>query len=160
MTGKGTRAGLLAAVVLLGLAAPAVACVVPQGAEAAAARLLDGVNLARARAGLRGLRPASGLQRAAQAHACDNARTGRLTHTGSDGSAPADRIRRAGYRPALTSENVAVGYRTPAAVVDGWMGSRPHRRNILSARATEVGFGLARGADGRLHWVMKAAVPR
>lgn len=39
------------------------------------------------------------------------------------------------------AENVAHGYRTPAAVVSAWMNSRGHRANILNGRYTEIGVG-------------------
>ena len=42
-------------------------------------------------------------------------------------------------------ENIAKGYRSPAAVVRGWMHSKGHRANILSRRFTHLGVGVCRG---------------
>ncbi len=43
------------------------------------------------------------------------------------------------YRSA--GENIAKGYATPQAVVNGWMNSSGHRANILNARYTHIGVG-------------------
>ena len=40
-----------------------------------------------------------------------------------------------------TGENIAAGYPTAAAVMDGWMNSPGHRANILKQNATHVGVG-------------------
>ncbi len=47
------------------------------------------------------------------------------------------------YRAA--AENIAMGYRTAEAVVDGWMNSPGHRANILSDKYTEIGVGHVDG---------------
>jgi uncharacterized protein YkwD len=43
------------------------------------------------------------------------------------------------YRAA--GENIAMGYTTPEAVMNGWMNSSGHRANILSANFTLIGVG-------------------
>ena len=43
------------------------------------------------------------------------------------------------YRTA--GENIARGYATPQAVVNGWMNSSGHRANILNASYTQIGVG-------------------
>ena len=43
------------------------------------------------------------------------------------------------YRSA--GENIAKGYSTPQAVVNGWMNSSGHRANILNANYTHIGVG-------------------
>ena len=45
-------------------------------------------------------------------------------------------------------ENIAKGYRSPAAVVRGWMHSKGHRANILSPKFTHLCVGVCRG-----YWV-------
>ena len=52
------------------------------------------------------------LTAAAQAHADDMAAHQKMTHDGSDGSTPSDRIKRQGYQFQNEGENVAEGYRT------------------------------------------------
>lgn len=51
------------------------------------------------------------------------------------------------YRSA--GENIARGYSTPQAVVNGWMNSPGHRANILNSGYTRIGVGYV--ADGN-YW--------
>ncbi len=136
------------------LALPAVACVVPLGGDMLRSEALMLINQERSRAGLAALRPSPVLDRAAQRHACDNAAHNRMSHTGSDGSHFGERIRQAGYSYRRATENVALGYNDGASVVAAWMRSPGHRQNVLDRGTQETGLGLARGRDGRLHWVM------
>ena len=41
-------------------------------------------------------------------------------------------------------ENIAAGYQTPAAVVEGWMNSEGHRANILNPDFTTIGIGCVK----------------
>lgn len=49
------------------------------------------------------------------------------------------------YRSA--GENIARGYATPQAVVNGWMNSSGHRANILNANFTHIGVGYVAGGN-------------
>lgn len=91
------------------------------------------------------------LRQAARLHSADMAAGGFLSHTGSDGSSAGDRMRAAGYDAPL-SENLARGFGSAREVVQGWLGSREQRRNILDCDARAVGVGVAVGADGRPYW--------
>lgn len=53
----------------------------------------------------------------------------------------------------MNSENIAVGYYTPAAVMSGWMDSDGHRANILRSTARSIGVGCFKQKDGRWFWV-------
>ncbi len=81
------------------------------------------------------------LQGAAQSHADDLARTGGLSHTGSDGSTLTDRVARAGYTACLSAENIASGQADIRSTIADWMASPGHRANILNAQVTQFGFG-------------------
>ncbi|WJK40023.1 CAP domain-containing protein [Solwaraspora sp. WMMA2056] len=91
------------------------------------------------------------LSEASRLHSEDQAATDNMSHEGSDGSSPWERAERAGYDNAI-GENVAAGYPTAAAVMDGWMNSAGHRANILNCDAVAMGVGTARSADGTLYW--------
>ena len=93
----------------------------------------------------------SRLATAARLHSADQAAHNEMSHTGSDGSSPWARARRAGYQQAI-GENVAVGYRTPEAVMTGWMNSPGHRANILNCDARAIGVGVAAARNGTLYW--------
>lgn len=58
-------------------------------------------------------------------------------------------IRDFGISYKAYGENIAQGYRTPQAVVTGWMNSSGHRANILNASFTQIGVGYV--ADGN-YW--------
>jgi uncharacterized protein YkwD len=91
------------------------------------------------------------LREAARRHSADMA-TGRfLKHTGSDGSSAADRMKDAGYDKPL-SENLARGFGSARAVVEGWLGSREQRRNMLDCKAQAIGVGVAVDASGTPYW--------
>ncbi|MFG2602352.1 CAP domain-containing protein [Streptomyces sp. NPDC048514] len=112
-------------------------------ASGTTARILQLVNAERAKAGCQDLTLNAELTKAAQAHSADMAAHQNMSHTGSDGSAPGDRITRAGYTWSSYGENVAYGYSTAEQVMSGWMSSPGHRANILNCSFKEIGVGLA-----------------
>ncbi|MGW5851070.1 CAP domain-containing protein [Streptomyces sp. NPDC055254] len=112
----------------------------PSGAQA---EVLALVNKERAAAGCSALTVNAKLTKAAQDHSADMAAHSNMSHTGSDGSDPGGRITRAGYVWRTYGENVAYGYSTPAKVMEGWMNSPGHKRNILDCSYKEIGIGLA-----------------
>ncbi len=112
--------------------------------------MLEAVNAQREERGLRPLALDARLTRAATVQARDLERTGRLDHRGSDGSTPGDRADRAGYRWSNIAENLAESRSTsPRAVVDQWMRSRDHRKNVLNAAYRDLGVAH----EGRI-WVI------
>ena len=121
--------------------------------------VVEEVNAVRASQGLPPLRPDDALTRAALAHAADQARAARMTHKGSDGTDVGQRLVRAGYDYARAKEAVAVGWGKPRNVTRGWWYSPDHRATLLHHPASEVGVGVARGADGRAYWTLIVAEP-
>ena len=109
-------------------------------------------NEARAESGLPPLARDEGLARAAQAHAEENAARGVLDHGSPDPTrdTPLERIGLAGVALVEVGENLALEPRSDVVnlVVQGWMGSPPHRANLLDPDFTHVGFGAASGAGG------------
>ncbi|RMF02403.1 MAG: CAP domain-containing protein [Alphaproteobacteria bacterium] len=101
------------------------------------------------------------LTRAAQAHARDLASHDRISHKGSDGSDPWQRVRRAGYEPRLAAENVGVGQRSIAEVIRGWQNSPGHNRNLLLPDATQMGIALVTDSRTRYgtFWTLVLASP-
>lgn len=94
------------------------------------------------------------LRQAARCHSADMGENNFFSHTGSDGSDPGARIRRAGYAPRTWGENIAAGYSTVTDVVQGWMDSPGHCRNIMndSFNETGVGYGNYPGTMYRHYW--------
>ncbi|GAB2968854.1 hypothetical protein GCM10023080_034870 [Streptomyces pseudoechinosporeus] len=112
-------------------------------ASGATARIVQLVNAERSKAGCSPVTLNAVLTKAAQAHSKDMAAHRNMSHTGSDGSSPGDRITRAGYSWSTYGENVAYGYATPEQVMAGWMSSPGHKANILNCAFKEIGVGLA-----------------
>ena len=110
------------------------------------------INKRRAKAGLRSVRANGRLRQAALGHSQDMVRRGYFKHTSPSGKTFVDRIIATGYtRPArrwLLGENLIWGRgteSTPQAMVNRWMGSPPHRANLLRARFREIGVAAVRG---------------
>ncbi|MCS6909199.1 MAG: CAP domain-containing protein [Anaerolineales bacterium] len=106
-----------------------------------AAEVVALTNQHRVAAGCAPLTINSRLMAAAQLHSEDMALHDFLSHTGSNGSSPWDRMRAQGYNFSHAAENIAAGYPTPASVMDGWMNSPGHRTNILNCDLREIGVG-------------------
>ena len=95
------------------------------------------------------------LLSAARAHAEQFARTGRISHEGSDGSTPAQRVTAAGYVTSV-GKNVAAGQTSPEEVVTAWMKPEPHRRSLLNPRFTAAAVATidAPATRWETYWVM------
>lgn len=126
-------------------------------------RVVSAVNRRRETRGLTPLEADPRLHRAAQQHAEAMLREGFYSHVGADGSTVRERLAVAGYEARRAAENIARGLFTAEEVVERWMNSPSHRRNILDARFRHVGVGLAFGptADGlgEVDWVQVFGTP-
>lgn len=118
-------------------------------------RVIELTNDARRQAGCQALVHNDQLRKAAYLHSKDMSDNDYFSHTGRDGSSPGDRISRQGYQFRGWAENIAWGYRTPEAVVEGWMNSSGHRSNILNCSFTEIGVGFHNN-----YWTQNFGVPR
>lgn len=102
-------------------------------------------NEERAKYGLAELKISSDLCEIAQDHAEDMYENNIFSHTFSNGDTIEDRVK--GEYSCL-GENIAKGYTSAEAVVEGWMNSEGHRANILNEAFTEIGIGYQNG-----YWV-------
>ncbi|MFP5488841.1 MAG: CAP domain-containing protein [Acidimicrobiia bacterium] len=123
-----------------------------------AAEVVRLANLQRVAAGRPPLTVHPAVTNAAMGHSLDQAAMQRMSHIGSDGADGGDRLTRAGFTWGAWGENVAVGQRTPDAVVRAWMDSAGHRANILQDMFTTIGVGVATDADGTRYWTMMLAL--
>jgi uncharacterized protein YkwD len=105
-------------------------------------RARDLINQYRAEHGLKPLKLNPALTDAAKAHSRDLAKWDRISHYGSDGSNPWDRVKRTGYKPRLAAENVGTGQISFNEVLKGWKESPGHNKNLLLADAREMGLAL------------------
>lgn len=97
------------------------------------------VNEERAKEGLSALKTNDAIGRAAQVRADELLQL--FDHTRPDGRSCFTALGEAGVRYRTAGENIAMGYPTPEAVVNGWMNSSGHRANILNASFTTIGVG-------------------
>lgn len=100
------------------------------------------INQYRQEKGLRPLRLNADLTKAAKAHSRDLAKWDRISHYGSDGSNPWDRVKRTGYKARLAAENVGTGQISFKEVMRGWKKSPGHNKNLLLADAEHMGIAL------------------
>lgn len=136
-----------------------------------AQRMLTLVNEARALprrcgdkpfASARPVRWSSLLEGAASLHATDMAENNYFSHGGRDGSTPARRVTRAGYRYRVTGENIAAGQLSPEDAVQGWIHSPTHCANLMNGLFTEMGVALSVNRASRMgvYWVQIFGTPR
>ncbi len=91
------------------------------------------------------------LDKAAERYAEFLAKSGKFAHD-ADGKKPADRVKIAGYRFCQVAENLASaldsrGFESKALalqMVEGWINSPGHRKNLLAPHVNEIGVGVAR----------------
>jgi uncharacterized protein YkwD len=102
------------------------------------------------------------LDNAALVHSQDMAAHGYMDHTGRDGSSPADRITRTGYKWRMVGENLASGIMTPEDAVAGWLQSPHHCVNLMTARFTEMGiaFAVNPSTDAGVYWTQTFGTTR
>ena len=60
-----------------------------------------------------------------------------------------------GIHFSAAGENIAMGQRTPAEVMNAWMNSPGHRANILSPSYDQIGVGLAKNSNGSPYWTQQ-----
>jgi uncharacterized protein YkwD len=94
------------------------------------------------------------LRTAARDHSVDMATHNYFSHTSYDGRTFSQRLSSAGYTGASPwGENIAAGQASPAAVVNGWMGSAGHCANIMNPSFRAIGVGYAyRAASNYGHY--------
>jgi uncharacterized protein YkwD len=108
-------------------------------ADAIRAAVVCLINQQRNERGLPSLTVSSQLNDSAQGWNDAMVATGNFSH--GPGTAFATRISAAGYDWQMAGENIATGYPTPSDVVNAWMASTDHCRNILDPTFRNVGTG-------------------
>ncbi|HZY59305.1 MAG TPA: CAP domain-containing protein [Candidatus Binataceae bacterium] len=123
------------------------------GVSSEETRILDLVNVERAKAGRAALKLSGRLAVAARGHSYDMALRHYFSHSSADGVSPEQRIRGSGIDYLEVGENIYMETYPDhewlaERAVQGWLGSPGHRKNMLSPAFTDAGVGLARAADG------------
>ena len=116
----------------------------------------DLINGYRKQNGLKPVTLNAELTTAAKAHARDLAKWDRISHYGSDGSNPWDRVKRAGYNARVAAENVGTGQASIEEVFKGWQESPGHNKNLLMADVEHIGIALVAEpkSEFKTFWVL------
>jgi uncharacterized protein YkwD len=119
------------------------------------------INAYRRQKGLKALEVNSQLTLAAKEHSRDLAKWDRISHYGSDGSNPWDRVKRTGYNPKVAAENVGTGQATIDEVFKGWQQSEGHNKNLLLPDATHMGIALVHDSktEFKTFWTLVLGSP-
>lgn len=112
-------------------------------------QVVDLVNKIRVQNGLKELKHNWELSRVARYKSQDMCGNRYFSHTSPTYGSPFTMIKNFGISCRTAGENIAKGYASPEAVVNGWMNSAGHRANILNGAFTQIGVGYV--ADGR-YW--------
>jgi uncharacterized protein YkwD len=111
------------------------------------------MDAARRSNGLPAATPDSQLDRAALEQARYMAAAGEMTHTTRRGRDFASR-KKDNEIKGTAAENVAYGATDIGRVMQMWMESPPHRRNMLDPRFSRFGVASATDAKGKRYWAM------
>lgn len=112
-------------------------------------QVIDLTNAQRSKNGLPALKADAQLSGVAQKKSVDMQQNNYFSHTSPTYGSPFDMMRDFGVTYKSAGENIAQGQRTPQEVVNAWMNSEGHRRNILSTSFTHIGVGYEKSGN---HW--------
>ncbi|MFP7296185.1 CAP domain-containing protein [Neobacillus niacini] len=118
-------------------------------ASAYVQQVIDLTNAQRSKNGLPALKHDTKLSGVAQKKSQDMAQNNYFSHTSPTYGSPFDMMRDFGVTYKSAGENIAQGQRTPQEVVNAWMNSEGHRKNILSSNFTHIGVGYEKSGN---HW--------
>jgi len=112
-----------------------------QGITAAESKVIELTNAERRKNGLADLQADTSLSNVARKKSNDMQTNGYFSHTSPTYGSPFDMMRDFGVTYQTAGENIAQGQQTPEQVVQSWMNSEGHRKNILSGKFTHIGVG-------------------
>lgn len=124
---------------------------VDEGVKSFEEQVLALCNKERAKAGAKPLTMNWQVQRVARIKSEDMRDNNYFSHTSPTYGTPFEMLKKFNISYKTAGENIAKGQKTPEAVVDSWMNSEGHRKNILNASFKELGVGYATG-KGTTFW--------
>ncbi|WP_233143970.1 CAP domain-containing protein [Lottiidibacillus patelloidae] len=105
-------------------------------------KVVELTNVERQKNGLPPLKVDTSLSSVARKKSDDMQAKNYFSHTSPTYGSPFDMIRDFGISYKTAGENIAKGQTSPQSVVNGWMNSEGHRKNILSKDFTHIGVGF------------------
>lgn len=118
-----------------------------QGISAVESKVIELTNAQRRKNGLKDLQADTALSNVARTKSNDMRSKNYFSHTSPTYGSPFDMMRDFGISYKSAGENIAKGQTTPEQVVDAWMNSEGHRKNILSADYTHIGVGYSESGN-------------
>ncbi|WP_237562903.1 CAP domain-containing protein [Bacillus dakarensis] len=112
-----------------------------QGITQTEQRVIELTNAERRKNGLSDLQADTSLSNVAREKSRDMQQNNYFSHTSPTYGSPFDMMRDFGVNYQSAGENIAKGQRSPEEVVNAWMNSEGHRKNILSSDYTHIGVG-------------------
>lgn len=110
------------------------------------------VNIERQKVGVAPLALDSSLSNVATVKSQDMIDKNYFDHNSPTYGSPFDMMKQFGISYRAAGENIAYGQDSPAEVMNSWMNSSGHRKNILSADFTHLGVGVAKKSNGTIYW--------
>lgn len=92
------------------------------------------------------------LAKLAREHSEDMEKRDFFSHINPDGLDPFDRMSKKGIKYSVAAENIAYGQQTPEAVMNTWMNSEGHRKNIMNPQLKELGVGAVKSEGYGYLW--------
>ena len=83
------------------------------------------------------------LEKAAAVHSNDMFTKKYFSHTAPDGSRAGERIEKEGYHWMMYGENIGMGFKNEREMVEGWLKSPGHCKNIMNKDYKEMGAAKA-----------------
>ncbi|KPI48200.1 CAP domain-containing protein [Clostridioides difficile] len=114
--------------------------------------VVDLVNIERSKAGLNPLTLDSSVSNVATKKSQDMIDNNYFSHNSPTYGSPFDMLKKFGISYKTAGENIAMGQKTPKEVVNAWMNSEGHRKNILNPNFSKIGVGVAQKSGGSLYW--------
>jgi uncharacterized YkwD family protein/spore coat assembly protein SafA len=127
--------------------------------KASEAEVIRLVNVERSKNGLGPLAANWQVGRVARYKSQDMINKKYFSHTSPTYGSPFNMMEQFGIKFSAAGENIAMGQRTPAEVVNAWMNSPGHRANILNPSYTQLGVGLAKDSKGTCYWTQMFIKP-
>lgn len=110
-------------------------------------KVFELTNQERVKAGIPALKLDVELSKVAREKSLDMQAKGYFDHNSPTYGSPFDMMKQFGISYRTAAENIAMGQRSPEEVVNAWMNSEGHRKNILNANYTHLGVGYAAGGN-------------
>jgi uncharacterized YkwD family protein len=115
-------------------------------------QVIDLTNQERKKNGLGALKADGELANVAEMKSEDMKDKDYFSHTSPTYGSPFEMMQNFGVDYSSAAENIAVGQKSPQSVVNAWMNSPGHRKNILNGQLTHIGVGIAKDNSQGIYW--------